>query len=487
MRRFLLSALALVSASTAVPAAAECLPLSAAPASGLPVKDYQWGNDSGPLLETFVELPYRGERIPALQGIDLSGAQPPSETDYDEIARCGAQFAFVKFLTMDKRTRTVSSAVYKAHLAALRARGIVVVPYFWLAPAKLKLADYSVVDDAMLIAARELGRRTADQELNGYEKEVGEKVTRRSFGGLRGTLMSVDAEVKPSDDYLPHHEKEKANYGRYYGALLRGWVDGAKARYPDAQIVLYSAPGAYVEYIAQAEAVDYAKLYGLPVWLARPQATAGDVEVTNAEVDATRNGRGIVKPGASWTQRICLSSNFNKCIFQQYSQRGMFGLKFPAKQSVAACKGTHFAHPCWPSHIDLNRMYPAIYRTNDSTKLVTRAYDPRLSKASAGGLPHEEASFAVFAANDDQVTAAARAGLATLAARYAQVHGSAVLATLTRPVSDREGAMSQRRVTALESALAAAGIPLGRIAISVTTSPPAPGALEPPVLFDLIR
>lgn len=313
--------------------AADCLPRLTAPGSFLN-SPAQWGMDSGPILDGFLELEVKGGAASILHGIDLSHHN--DYVDYSELARCGAEFAVVK---MDK--------MFETHRNSLKAANIKVLPYHYLSVDSTKAKEFTAKParfsgksggelpaadlKALLEIAHARGTAQAQAFVSLYQQRMKDDDVSFDLAGLKGRFMILDVEEHFKDG-VKSTAIQRQNFGRFYAAMLSSWVAEVKTSFPDAIIVFYTFPDIFTSYLQFARPEDNVVIHGLPVWLARTRGDGSDFDLDN-----NKN-----------LQRICLSSaGGNRCILHQYSHRALFGIDADKKNKKTVP----------PYHIDVDRLF----------------------------------------------------------------------------------------------------------------------------------
>lgn len=340
-----IASMILASALLCLPATAfagDCTSRSVAPGK-FPNTPARWGKtDSGPILDSFLELKIGTEKAEIEHGVDLSHHN--ERIRYDELRRCGATFAIVKM-----------GDGFRDHADKLGLNHIAVMPYHYLSVASGKL-DYarhpelfggpSVKDipaarlDELLRTGREMGRNKAKSFLSSYEQAMKPAERTTNLAGLRGEFVAVDVEEYFRDGSLPVQRK---NFGRFYAAMLGAWVSEVQKARPSIKIVFYTFPDIYTSYLQFAFPEDNAKIHGMPVWLARTRPDGSDFDLTSDQN----------------LQRICLSSSGgNRCILHQYSHRATFAI---APKPIDP-----------PLHMDVDRLFPVVEIADDFGVQIVR-------------------------------------------------------------------------------------------------------------------
>jgi hypothetical protein len=292
---------------------APCTPhITAQPTRNLLAPENAWnGTDSGPVIPAYVTLSGGAVRS---HGVDISRYQQ-NAIHYDRLRECGTQFAFVK---MDQ--------VFHEHANHLRAREIQVIPYHYLTvrgswrgrPMNF-VNNPSIFGDGateaeLLSAAREVGRGQAQAFLTKYNAEIPEQHREQELPGLRGQLIALDVEeVFNNERHRGITTEQRIGYGRFYAAALAQWVQTVRTAHPNAIIVFYTFPDVFASYLSHAQPADYAIVNSLPVWVAQ----TGDRRGLDLSSRSGNSGRSL--------QALCLSNGVgNRCIFHQYTHRGLF-------------------------------------------------------------------------------------------------------------------------------------------------------------------
>ncbi|WP_321871021.1 hypothetical protein [Burkholderia ubonensis] len=281
--------------------------------------------DTGAILDGFVGL----KDVSGLQyGIDLSSNNVIK--DYGRYSRCGAKFAFLRL-----------DDGYRTHATALAREQWTTIPYVFMPilPSMRNAKDYVTLgtNSTALIQKflKEFGQKgveSADTLPNLLETQGLSGVPHISFSGLSGRIVALDVEEKLTDERTS--ASARRFYGRFYARAVCSWITRAKVLYPDIQVIIYSTPSVFGDYLNYAYPEDDDCLRGVPVWMARTTADGGDL---------------VRQPGSKdvndlYSQRACLQPAGNRCIVHQYSHRGVIGSVLPVTD------------PRTP-HVDLNRAF----------------------------------------------------------------------------------------------------------------------------------
>jgi hypothetical protein len=308
---------------------ADCLPRKIAPGQFLNSPTSWNKTDSGPILDGFLDLNIDGAPVPIVHGVDLSKYN--NLILYSVAKACGGDFAIVQMDTG-----------FSAHLEQLRKVSLKVIPYGYLSvvdasghdykkyPAQFADLDQAAMD-ALKTKARAIGEAKADDFIFQYEKQVPDEIRAVDIAGLQGRFVVVDVEEVFAPGSYP--ETQRANYGRFYGSLLAGWVARVQQKLPDVIIIFYTFPDVYASYLQYADPAENAVIHGMPIWLASTGADGGDFDLTCKNVRCKN------------LQRLCLStSGGNRCIIHQYSHRATFPVGQVPKINP-------------PRHIDVDRLF----------------------------------------------------------------------------------------------------------------------------------
>ncbi|WP_081087742.1 hypothetical protein [Burkholderia stagnalis] len=308
---------------------AECLPTLTAPGKFL--NPPPWGNDQGPLIPGFLVLPTGATGYSTVHGIDLSHHNF-AYVSYDELKRCGASFAIVK---MDERFRSAANELHE--------RGITVIPYYYLSTIQNSNFDYKrhpeifstrsgeslSMDELtrLMEDGRSMGKTKAAEFVGAYRQHLDADHQRLRIAGMDGQIVALDVEEAFT---VPSTAIQRRAYGRFYAAMLAGWVLELRKSYPDIVLLFYTFPDMYDSYLVYALPEDHKIIHGMPVWIANTRPDGGDVDLSRKTIE-----------------RLCKSASAgNRCIVHQYTHRGMFGVR-----TINATK----KHP--PDHVDVDRFF----------------------------------------------------------------------------------------------------------------------------------
>ncbi|CAG9241757.1 conserved exported hypothetical protein [Burkholderia diffusa] len=281
--------------------------------------------DTGAILDGFVGLK---DASGLLYGIDLSSNNVIN--DYGRYSKCGAKFAFLR---LDGR--------YRTHAAALAREQWATIPYVFMPiPGDMRdEREYAVLTTDSKASIQEYlkeferkGVESADTLPDLLEAQGLSDVPHISFSGLSGRILALDVEQKLNNERTS--ASARRFYGRFYARAICSWITRAKVHYPDIQVIIYSTPSVFGDYLNYAYPEDDDCLRGIPVWMARTTADGGDL---------------VRQPGSKdvndlYSQRACLQPGGNRCIVHQYTHRGVIGSVLPVTD------------PRTP-HVDLNRAF----------------------------------------------------------------------------------------------------------------------------------
>jgi|CXWL01.1.fsa_nt_gi GH25 family lysozyme M1 (1,4-beta-N-acetylmuramidase) len=290
-----------------------CTPMHVAePSRSLFSPSGAWnGTDSGPVVHSYVTL----NGLPVLgHGVDISHYQS-NVIDYDRLRDCGTEFAFVK---LDRS--------FPEHASRLRARDIPVIPYHYLTVRgawrgqRTNFTDMpalfgdTATEPELLDAARAIGRQQGQLFLTKYETEIAPAERVLSLPGLSGQLVALDVEeVFNGELHRNVTTAQRAGYGRFYAAALAEWVRTVQRAQPNSVVIFYTFPDVFASYLSYALPDDYAVVNFMPVWVAQTGDRSG-LDLTSRQGGS---GRSL--------QALCLSNGAgNRCIFHQYTHRGVF-------------------------------------------------------------------------------------------------------------------------------------------------------------------
>lgn len=285
-----------------------------------------WGMDSGPIASGFVDLKTH-EYIGYHHGVDLSEYNSIS---YDKINDCGANFSFVK-LKQNQPNGFVK------HRDELHKRGINTIPYYYLnAPSNYQgnpklFGDLNDTSKAALLkTGRDLGRAQAKLFIEDASKAFPNGLPEVNVASISGQMVALDVE-DVFDKNLRPSRKQINNYGAFYAAMARAWIDSVKEKYPKAIVFFYTTPWIFYDYLTQASEEDNKFIHGLPIWIANTRPDGGDIDLNNKAVS-----------------RVCYSASAgNRCIVHQYTHRGIFAVR----REPVSYDGNIVPH------IDLNRFF----------------------------------------------------------------------------------------------------------------------------------
>jgi GH25 family lysozyme M1 (1,4-beta-N-acetylmuramidase) len=284
------------------------------------------GTDTGIVVDGFVGLTgVKG----ISHGVDLSSN---NVINYDNIIRCGGQFAFLRLDT----SHGIDS-LYDRHRQILAEHGWTIFPYAYFAlPANLRMSqkyasiaskDTPVIESYMQTFSH-VGETAADDFLHRIASVAMPEI---AFSGITGQILAVDVEEKLLDEGNST-SLSRVYYGRFYARALCSWLAKVKQTYPALRPILYTTPSIFGDYLNYALPDEQDCLHGLPIWLARTTADGGDViRHSDQAIDL-------------YAQRLCNVSGGNRCIVHQYSHRGMIG-------------GTAPLNPKAFPHVDLDRLF----------------------------------------------------------------------------------------------------------------------------------
>lgn len=301
--------------------------------------------DGGVITDGFLDLERKESTYDVAHGVDLSHHN--KSVGYEELVKCGANFAIIK-----------ADYYFNTHSNSFLKHNISVIPYYYLDVVSQTGIDYrnnpqkfstpqgsELSSDALKTLAQEgraLGKNKAESFLEKY-REKAESLNPVSVAGLSGRIVAIDVEEYIRSKNVKKHEYR--DYGRFYASMLAGWVSKVKEAYPDMLVLLYTFPDMYVSYLQYALPEDNEIIQGLPIWLAHLSRYGDDINFKN---------KGL--------ERLCNSTaGGNRCIVQQYTHRGVFGVIQPKHK------------PFPPIHIDIDRMfYVNVVETNAGKQYVRR-------------------------------------------------------------------------------------------------------------------
>lgn len=281
--------------------------------------------DTGAILDGFVGLK---DVAGLLYGIDLSSNNVIK--DYGQYSKCGAKFAFLRL-----------DDGYRKHATALAGEQWTTIPYVFMpipssmrnanAYATLSTNSTASIEESLKKFAQK-GIDSADSLPNLLQSQGLPGIPHISFAGLSGRIVALDVEQKLNDERTS--ASARRFYGRFYARAICSWITRAKALYPDIQVIIYSTPSVFGDYLNYAYPEDDDCLRGVPVWMARTTADGGDL---------------VRQPGSKdvndlYAQRACLQPAGNRCIVHQYTHRGVIGSVLPVSD------------PKTP-HVDLNHAF----------------------------------------------------------------------------------------------------------------------------------
>jgi GH25 family lysozyme M1 (1,4-beta-N-acetylmuramidase) len=283
-----------------------------------------WGTtDAGPIVGHHVAV---SDEDVLMHGVDISHHN--DDVDYARLAECGTEFAFVK---MDQD--------FGSHAASLRSHNISVIPYHFLSSSARwngrsqfmschpEFFGDAAMETQLLAAAEAAGRNQAATFLQRYASRVPADRRTVDLPGLSGQLIAIDVEATfanpsavPACTAPRSTPDQNIRYGRYYGRVLSTWVGAVREQYPDAIILLYTDTNTFATHLAFATNDDYALASTMPVWVAQVTDESGRDIATRIATRTERYGRQL--------QALCLANGAgNRCIFHQYTHRGLFGAK----------------------------------------------------------------------------------------------------------------------------------------------------------------
>jgi hypothetical protein len=350
--------LAPVTSSRTTQAVPGCLPRYVAPTNVFGFQDSTKStSDSGVMALTFLELTVFKQPVETVAGVDLSAAnldEIKTQIDAPALARCGAQFAFVR-LTGLKDYVTVpvnfkgTMPVWKMWNDALAA-GIEVYPYHYLYPpldvleGKFKGGFPYTTERRLALNAHFEGeghrqaalflRAYADHHLN---SQIPSKIGFPKY-------IALDIEHSLGDQYTKapgYGDQNRFDYAVAYGTEACVWKRDVEAALgKDAKILIYTNVNMDTQYnVLNIEYTGEKCLTGYPVWLALPTVHGGHFVEDARSINNRTIGR-----------KICYSANAqtDRCVFHQYTQRGKVGLLDTRTTAQKKAK---------PLDIDLNRFH----------------------------------------------------------------------------------------------------------------------------------
>jgi hypothetical protein len=135
------------------------------------------------------------------------------------------------------------------------------------------------------------------------------------------------------------------------------WIKTVTGKLPQLLPVLYTMPSVYGDYLQYAEPDVNACLAGLPVWVARVYGNGWEAI---RETDPTHCTNSPMCVTDRLVQLLCEIQSGNRCIIQQYTQRG-----------IAIAIGASLATGAKSPHIDMDRFYTSkTVATNAGTQFV---------------------------------------------------------------------------------------------------------------------
>jgi hypothetical protein len=307
-----------------------------------------WGNDSGPIVDGFIDVVANGSPLVLVHGVDLSRY---NQIDYSRFAACGGTFSFVQ---MD--------AMFSKHVDGLQTHNSVAIPYFFLKlPRDLRtvsnLAESPSGEEITALRTRyaEAGKTSALSfvaALKAYSQSVGKPFpTDASIAGLTGKFIALDVEESPLGHFSPGQARQ---YGRFYATAVCSWIKTVEQNTAGVVPILYTFPAIYGDYLSFAYAEENKCLQGYPVWIARTYPNGWE---------AIRDPKHL-GPIDKDVQRLCRVQGGNRCLVHQYTHRGIFMAAHPAAGGTV------------PPHFDLDRFYASQILQTDAGPQFVRVADP---------------------------------------------------------------------------------------------------------------
>lgn len=285
-----------------------------------------WGTtDTGAIVDGFVGIPGTAA---VMHGIDLSSNN--TIKDYGKYSACGAKFAFLRL-----------DAQYGKHAQSLAAQQWTTIPYVFLSIPPAMRAASAYVN----LKSSDSAAMTKNIDAFGHEGMAGatalpgnlakfglQKVPTVTFAGMSGQLIALDVEQKLDNEKSPN---ARQRYGQFYARAVCAWITEARVRIPGLQVIIYTTPSVFGDYLQAASPEDDNCLRGIPLWMARTTRDGGDLIGVIGSTDVNDK----------YAQRACLQPAGNRCIVHQYSHRGVVGEVLPV------------SNPATP-HVDFNRAFP---------------------------------------------------------------------------------------------------------------------------------
>jgi hypothetical protein len=286
-----------------------------------------WGKDSGPIVDGYIGLKDHPE---VLYGIDLS--KHNAIKDYGVYSRCGGKFAFLRL-----------DPAFRNHRQRLAGYSFTVIPYVYFPiSATLRLgylySDFKSVQKERVAEKyalfEKIGKDAALHLPDVLQQQGLTEIPKISFAGLEGRILAVDVEEKLEDEKTSSKNALRY-YGLFYARAICSWIDTVRARFPDVQIIIYSTPTVFGDYLHDLGQQDDDCLRGLPLWMARTTVLGEDLTGKAGSLDHIDK----------YSQKACFQTSGNRCIIHQYSHRGVIGQILPVSDSAVL-------------HVDLNRAFP---------------------------------------------------------------------------------------------------------------------------------
>ena len=320
-----------------------------------------WGEDSGIIVAGHVELwgsggPAAGKIYDVEHGTDLSrydvrrvNPKIESKVDYKKLSDCGTAFAFTRIAygSGDK--------LFRFHAEELRQNNIINIAYYFF-PISRGDRYYKTYEDtdqtqinAHLKKFKQIGQNAAQDFVSQLKLYKSDDIPVISLAGVTGQFVALDIEQKPCDSPSGRSCSEPATsaselgrrqYGRYYAKATCAWIDAVEELYPKLQVILYTTPSVWLDYLSNSYPAEYACLRRGIMWVARTYKTGDDVDT----------GQGSRMDKAA--QRLCRVSGDegdihknNRCLVHQYTHRNLLAGVGPPEK--------------YPNHIDVERFFRA--------------------------------------------------------------------------------------------------------------------------------
>lgn len=272
-----------------------------------------------------------------------------------------AIFAIVRINQHSKNQDTLDK-LFAANMAGLAKVNVGALPYYFFAlPDDLKLISkfnnkLSASDEAQYRKTYENVGAAAGQRFLDLLASARYDVPVNELSGLKGQFASVDVEENPTDAAKANSTAKKY-YGTFYGAAVCSWIKTVTGKLPQLLPVLYTMPSVYGDYLQYAEPDVNACLAGLPAWVARVYGNGWEAI---RETDPTHCTNSPMCVTDRLVQLLCEIQSGNRCIIQQYTQRG-----------IAIAIGASMATGAKSPHIDMDRFYTSkTVATNAETQFV---------------------------------------------------------------------------------------------------------------------